>query len=212
MLAGATGLVGREILKALLAADVHRVDALVRRSGALGAHPQVREHVSDLKSDAAPQTLQEMDAVLIALGTTIKTAGSQAAFKAVDFDAVRRVARWAKERGAKRIGVVSAMGASASSGVFYNRVKGEMEDAITALGFERTVIVRPSFLAGDRESLNQMSRPGERLALAAMRVFNPLIPANYKAVSAQDVANSLVRAVWAEDSGRALLLSGELQI
>jgi uncharacterized protein YbjT (DUF2867 family) len=87
---------------------------------------------------------------------------------------------------------VSALGPSKSSPVFYSRVKAEMEEAVTALGFVRTVFARPSFLAGDRESLGQVSRPGERIALAAAEAFNFLIPRKYKAVLASDVATALI--------------------
>jgi len=103
-----------------------------------------------------------VDDVFIALGTTIKVAGSREAFRAVDFDAVVAVARAARAAGATRLGVVSAMGADSRSPVFYNRVKGEMEDAVQGLGFETVVIARPSLLAGDRTALKQAPRPGEK--------------------------------------------------
>jgi uncharacterized protein YbjT (DUF2867 family) len=95
--------------------------------------------------------------------------------------------------------------------VFYSRIKGEMEAAISALGYDSVSIARPSFLAGDRESLNQPQRSGEKLALAAMRVFHPLIPKNYQTVQAKDVAASLHIAVRTAMPGQQVLLSGQLQ-
>ena len=103
------------------------------------------------------------------------------------------------------------MGASSSSGVFYSRTKGEMEDAIAKLGYQSTTVARPSLLAGDREALDQNIRTGEKIALAAMRIFNPLIPKNYAAVQASDVAAALLRQVRKGVAGQTVLLSGQLQ-
>src|SRR5215204_7109444 len=122
-LAGATGLVGRAVLKGLLADEsVTAVHALGRREPGI-IHPKLTPHVVDFK---ALPPLPPIDEIYLALGTTIKAAGSQAAFRAVDLDANLSVARAALAAGAKRAGLVSAMGADAkSSRVFYNRVKGE---------------------------------------------------------------------------------------
>src|SRR5688572_14899351 len=125
VVAGASGLVGREILQGLLADDsVAAVHSLGRRELPL-THPKLTQHRGDFKALPA---LPRVDEAFIALGTTIKVAGSQQAFRAVDFDAVVAVAKAAKAAGARRLGVVSAMGANPRSTIFYNRVKGEMED------------------------------------------------------------------------------------
>ncbi len=152
-----------------------------------------------------------VDDVFIALGTTIKTAGSQAAFRAVDFDAVVAVARAARKLGATRLGVVSAMGADAQSRVFYSRVKGEMEDAVSKLGYTTLVLARPALLDGDREALAQTTRPAERLSLAAMTLLKPLISANYRAITATKVARALVSAINSSGAGVRVLPSGEMQ-
>lgn len=102
------------------------------------------------------------------------------------------------------------MGAKPDSVVFYNRVKGEMEHAVAALGFQTLVIARPSLLDGGRETLAQPARPAERLGLAVMRAVRLLIPANLRAVAASDVARSLVQAVKTRGPGLHLLLSGAL--
>lgn len=207
LVAGATGLVGREILQGLLADDsVAAVHALVRRP--LGVkHPKLTAHVVDF---AALPALPTVDEAYLALGTTIKVAGSQSAFRAVDFDANLAVAQAARAAGAKRLGLVSAMGADARSSIFYNRVKGELEAALAQLGYETVVIARPSFLAGDRESLGQPVRGGEKLALRVSQWLRPVIPANLRSIAARDVAAALLREVPAA-SGRKIMLSSEMQ-
>jgi uncharacterized protein YbjT (DUF2867 family) len=151
-----------------------------------------------------------VDEAFIALGTTIKVAGSQAAFRAVDFDAVVAVAKAAKAAGATRLGVVSAMGAKARSSVFYNRVKGDMEDALSGLGFDTLVFARPSLLIGDRAALGQPVRSGEEAGEKVARCLGPLIPANYRPISVKCVAKALLKSV-PDTKGRRTLLSGELR-
>ena len=146
----------------------------------------------------------------LALGTTIKTAGSQQAFRAVDFDANLAVARAARAAGARRCGLVSAMAASSTSKVFYNRVKGELEDAVSGLSFEGLVIVRPSVLVGDRHSLGQPQRPLEAAFTFASNILGPLIPANYRPVDADRVAGILTERTPAAN-GRTIFLSGVMQ-
>lgn len=208
VVAGATGLVGRAVLAALLA-DKHTsaVHSLGRRTLPL-THPKLTQHIVDF---AALPELPQIDDVFVCLGTTIKVAGSQAAFRAVDYDAVMAVAQMGRAQGATKLGVVSAMGADAKSGVFYNRVKGEVEDAIAQLGYTSTSIVRPSLLVGDRGPLNQPERPGERIGLVVSKLLKPLIPANYLPVQAEDVAAGLVQAVKAGQPGVQRILSGALQ-
>ena len=204
-LAGATGLVGREILRGLLAdPSVAAIHVLARRK--IEPAAKVAPHVVDFRSLPA---LPRIDEVYLALGTTIKVAGSEAAFRAVDFDANLAVAKAALAAGARRAGLVSAMGASAKSGIFYSRVKGELEDALFALGFEGVVIARPSMLAGDRESLGQPLRRGEGIALAVSRLLGPLIPRNFRSVAAADVARALLTRV-PNARGRQIVLSGEM--
>jgi uncharacterized protein YbjT (DUF2867 family) len=206
-LGGATGLVGRAILQGLLAdASVTAVHALGRREPGV-AHPKLNAHVVDF---AALPTLPPLDEVYLALGTTIKAAGSRVAFRSVDFDANLSVARAALAAGARRAGLVSAMGADAKSRIFYNRVKGEVEDALTQLPFEGLVIARPSLLAGDRAALGQPVRTAERVATAASRFLGPLVPANYRPIAAAEVARALLARVPTA-RGRVMLLSGEMQ-
>jgi len=208
LVAGATGLVGREIVVALLAdTTVATLHCLGRRPLAV-MHPKLQNHGVDF---AALPALPKLDECFIALGTTIKVAGSQAAFRAIDLDAVVAVARAAQSAGATKLGVVSAMGAEAHSSVFYSRIKGEMELALSGMGFASMVIARPSLLDGDRAALGQPARGGEGLGLFLARPLRRLIPLNYRAILAKDVAHALIRAVKAAKPGVVTLMSGEMQ-
>ena len=150
LLVGGTGLVGRALLSMLLASKHYqRVHVLLRRTSPdIKASAKLRIHQVDFAQ--LPPELPRADDVFITLGTTIKIAGSQAAFRQVDFDFVVNTARAARAAGATRLAVVSALGADAKSRVFYSRVKGEMQEAIAQLGYETVVIAQPSMLLGDR--------------------------------------------------------------
>jgi uncharacterized protein YbjT (DUF2867 family) len=166
LVAGATGLVGRALLD-LLAADVRqaRIVALVRRTpSALPARCEAL--VTDFDHlDAV--TLPPADDAYCALGTTIKTAGSKERFRKVDFDYCLAFANAARRAGVRRFCIVTALGASAASTVYYSRVKGDIEAALAGLGFEALHLFRPSLLAGDRAEW----RLGERLTLGLLGPF-----------------------------------------
>ncbi len=218
LLAGATGLVGSELLKLLLADARYAGVHCVGRRAPPVKHPKLVSHVVDLADGAQlakslAELLVELPAIgdiYCALGTTIKVAGSQAAFKAIDLDAVLAVAKAGAVKGATRLGLVSAMAADPKSGVFYNRIKGEMEAAVAQLGFGSVSIARPSLLAGDRDALKQASRLGEQIGLKLMAAVSFLIPANLKAIPAADVARALHRMVTEGQPGVRIALSGEL--
>ncbi len=164
-------------------------------------------HLADALQDFAPPPVDDL---FIALGTTLKAAGSREAFRAIDFDAVVALARAGRAAGATRLAVVSAMGANRLSPVFYNRTKGDMEAAVSSLGFDTVVIARPSLLAGNRAALNQTERPGEQWALRAARLLKPLIPANYRAVDADQVALALTDTLQTAGPGQHIVLSGTI--
>jgi uncharacterized protein YbjT (DUF2867 family) len=205
LLAGSTGLVGRSLLPLLLASPRYaQVHALLRRAAPeLPAEPKLQLHEVDFQ--ALPK-LPPVNDVYIALGTTLKMAGSQAAFRQVDFDAVLNTARAAQAAGATRIAVVSAIGANSHSRMFYNRVKGEMQDAVAALGYASLVIVQPSLLVGDRVALGQPARAGETWAAHLMG----WLPKGVRPIGAHQVAECLLRALAAPRLGVHVLRSGEL--
>ena len=214
LVAGATGLVGREVLAALLADSRYAQVHCVGRRAPPEQHPKLRVHLVerlDQPALSAARSPAHVDDLYIALGTTIKVAGSQAAFRALDHDAVLAVARYGRARGATALGLVSAMGADPRSGVFYNRIKGETERDLEQVGYALLVIARPSVLTGDRSTLQQPGRVGESLALAAMRWLTPLTPANYRPIAAVDVARALVARVARGGAGKQVMLSGAMQ-
>ena len=201
MLAGATGLVGREALRLLLAdPGVAQVVALVRRPlSDASAPPKLAVHVVDFERLEATTPPFEADQIVCALGSTIRQAGSEERFRAVDFGYPLALARLAVERGARHLLLVSALGADPRSRVFYNRVKGELEEALTALGLPALSIVRPSLLLGDRKEF----RLGEVLA----KPFALLVPGRYRPVHACDVAAALLRLAREDAPGRRVVES-----
>ncbi len=214
LLAGATGLVGRALLTELTGApNAAPVQALVRRVPDDAARfAGVGDRLHWLVVDyAALPALPPARSAYCALGTTIRAAGSQAAFRAVDHDAVLAFARAARAAGARRLAVVSALGADAASAVFYNRVKGEVEDALRGLGFERLVIARPSLLVGDRRALGQPPRSGERLAIAVTAPLAGLIPKAWRPIGAPVVAKAMRVALAQPGPAVEVLESGQLQ-
>lgn len=207
LLAGGTGLVGRELTMRLLQQPAPlSLHLLVRRKPA-AADPRATWQVVDF---AALPALPRADQAYCCLGTTIKQAGSQAAFRAVDFDAVLAFARAAKAAGAKRFAVVSSLGASPHAAGFYSRVKGEMEAALATLGFDSLVIARPSLLAGDRAALGQPVRGAERLALALTAPFVALLPKAVRPIPAGLVAGAMLAAMQPARPGVRIVESAEL--
>ena len=211
MLAGASGLIGRTLLPLLLQHERYaRVHALLRRPlPGLASHAKLQLHQVDFAN--LDQPFLRSDDVYITLGTTIKVAGSQAAFRAVDFDAVVNTARAARAAGATRLAVVSALGADAASRVFYNRVKGEMQQAVAQLGYESAVIAQPSLLSGDRAALGQPTRAGEEWAMRLLRPVMGLVPRSVRPIAAETVARALLNATLAGRPGVHILSSREMQ-
>lgn len=208
LLAGASGLVGRCLLQGLLNdPSVACVHSLARGEVKL-QHPKLVSHVV---SFAALPPLPAVDEVYLAVGTTIRQAGSQQAFRAVDFGINLAVAQAAVAAGARRIGLVSALGADAHSRTFYSRVKGELEDALSALPLAALVVAQPSLLLGDRDALGQPTRRMEQLATFITTLLGPLLPLKIRPIAAQSVARALLsRTPTAQ--GKVILPSAEMQV
>jgi uncharacterized protein YbjT (DUF2867 family) len=195
LLLGATGLVGGQLLPLLLVDDsIERVVVVSRRpTGSL--HRKLDEHVLELGSMESHSFLFEVDQIFCALGTTIKQAGSQEQFRATDHDLPLTAARLGLSKGARHFLLVSALGASASSRVFYNRVKGELEDDLRSLHYPALTIVRPSLLVGPRKQ----KRLGEEVG----RALGFLLPRKYSPIHAATVARALEEfAIEDQDSVR----------
>ncbi len=195
LVAGATGLVGGALVTQLSTdARYSTVTALVRRP--LEAPlPKVTQQTFDFSTLRHGGAVPMATDVYCCLGTTIRAAGSQEKFREVDFEFVVGLARAAKAAGAARFLLVTAMGASPKSSIFYNRVKGEVEDAVKAVGFETAVVFRPSILDGDRKE----HRPGEGVGLSVARAISfamvgPL--KKYRPSAVRDVAAAMVVAAF----------------
>lgn len=188
LIAGATGLVGGELLQILLnRPEYGRVVALVRRSLPL-EHPKLEQRVVDFDRLADHAGAFAVDDVYCCLGTTIKKAGSQAAQRRVDYEYPLAMANLAKAQGARRYLLVSSAGADAKSAFFYMRLKGEVEAAVSAAGVPEVHIFRPSLLLGHRQEM----RIGERIATALSPLYGPLMPASSRPIQARDVGLAMV--------------------
>ena len=203
LITGATGLVGDHLLRLLIQErHVNYIAAPTRRpladiSGVFNPHdPQL--------TDALAQVVDPVDIVFCCLGTTRREAGSKEAFVHADYTLVIDTALVGKKLGAQHMLVVSAMGANAHSPFFYNRVKGEMEEALIAQQWPRLTIARPSMLVGEREK----KRAGETL----LAPLFSLLPGNLKSIDARDVASALLaEALSPAQEGVRILSSSQLR-
>jgi len=205
LIVGATGLVGGEVLSLALAdGRIEHIVALSRTP--LTSHDKLENPIVDF--DALPEDAAwwQVDAVICTLGTTIKKAGSQAAFRKVDFDYPLKVAELAKRHGAKAYALNSSAGANSASSVFYLRTKGEVEAAISNLGFESLTIVRPSMIGGQRKEF----RPAERIGIVLMTLLSPLIPKHYSVVPPERIAIALLESAIQARPGIYFVESGSL--
>jgi uncharacterized protein YbjT (DUF2867 family) len=205
VLVGATGLVGAECLRLLLAdPGVERVVVLARRAlEDPPVSPKLSAHVVDFDRLAEHAALLAADQLVCALGTTIGQAGSKERFRAVDYGIPLALAKLAAERGVRHYLLVSALGADASSRVFYNRVKGELETALAALPLRSLSIVRPALLLGDRREF----RLGESIA----KRLSFLMLGKYAPIQGRDVAAALVRLAAEDAPGRRVVESAEMR-
>ena len=204
LITGATGLIGGHLLR-LLNEDprITSVAAPTRRPLAVTMDKVVNPHDPQL-SDALLQVTGPVDTVFCCLGTTIREAGSKEAFVLVDYTLVVDTAIAGLRLGARHMLVVSALGANSRSPFFYNRVKGEMEDALIAQNWARLTIARPSMLLGHRES--------QRLNESLMAPLFKLLPGKFKAIESLDVAKAMLSETFGPGrEGVTILDSGELR-
>jgi uncharacterized protein YbjT (DUF2867 family) len=205
LVAGATGLVGRECVR-LLSNDnvVTEVRAVVRRPlPPDSAGPRVRECRTDFDQLPYHPEWFEVDWVFCALGMTMRQAGSREAFRRVDYEYPLIIAKAALERGASHLLLVSALGANAHSAIFSFRIKGELEEAVRALGYRSVTIARPSILIGHRQNWRVGEELGKRMAW--------LMPPRWRPVHASQVASALVHAAHGSASGVQILKNALLR-
>ncbi len=200
LLLGASGLVGGFCLRTLLEDPAYgRVTLLGRRELTVPARPKLTQKIVSFENLSAAD-FSNTDDLFCALGTTIRKAGSQNAFRRVDFEYPLAAAKQALNVGAQRFILVSSVGADAASKNFYLRTKGELEQAVSALGFQAVHIFQPSILLGRREEF----RAGERAAIAITPALNLALIGGlrrYRGISAATVGKAMVAAAKQEESG-----------
>ena len=202
MLVGATGLVGGAVLRQALAdAGVTRIVAPTRRE--LPPHPKLENPVVDFEHLPAHAAWWSVDGVICTLGSTIRKAGSQEAFRRVDHDYPLAVARLTRQHGARAFALNSATGADPGSRFFYNRVKGEVEDALREVGFPSLTILRPALIGGDRSEF----RPGEFIAMRLLRLGQQVLPRRYRIVPHERIARALLEAAITAAPGERIIES-----
>lgn len=205
MLVGATGLVGQSVLRqALTHAQVQQVIAPTRRL--LPPHARLFNPVVDFEALPTEAGWWNVDTVICTLGTTIKAAGSQAAFRRVDHDLPLQVAQIALKHGAKAFALNSALGADAASRVFYSRTKGELERDLQALGYPSLTLVRPGLIGGNRHE----PRLAEQIGVRVSQWLRPLLPPRYRVVPAERIAFHLLQSALAAQPGVRVVMSEDI--
>lgn len=207
LLAGSTGLIGKQLLTLLLQDDRYdKVKALSRRPIDL-SHAKLENIVLDF--DSLPELANRLkaDDVFCCLGTTMKQAGSKEAFKKVDQDYPVEIANLSKEQGAQQYLLVSALGADKGSSIYYNKIKGLVEESIKGVNFNALHIFRPSLLMGPRDE----KRSGEDAAKVLYKIFGFLIPKKYKAIDSMKVARAMLHSARSEQPGIWIHESRSLQ-
>ena len=196
LVVGASGAVGQAVLEqALDGCGIRRITAPTRRP--LSRHAtRLNNPVFDLTTLTGNEDFWACDAVICTLGTTIRAAGSQAAFARIDRDLPIRIGRFARAAGATRYALNSSLGAS-EKGNFYLRTKAEAEQGIIDLGFASTTLVRPSLIDAEREQL----RPAEHMGVLLARALKPVIPKKYRVVTPRQIAHALLLGVLTGEAG-----------
>jgi len=164
--------------------------------------------ISDFKNLSSHAAELTCDDVFCCLGTTIRVAKTKEAFRQIDYEYPVAVAKIAKANGAAQFLLVSSLGANKNSGIFYNQVKGEVEEAISTIGFTATHIFRPSLLIGPRKE----HRSGEDAAKVFYKIFGSLMPVKYKSIESIQVARAMIAKAKIETSGIFIHESKELQV
>ena len=210
LLVGATGLVGSHCLDALLNDDVYAKVVVLARRVLTVEHQKLVVHLVDFERLEQHAGLLQADDIFCCLGTTIRVAGSQEAFRKVDFTYTIQAGAIGVKNGAEQVLLVSALGADLRSRVFYNRVKGEIEEAVSKLPLEGVHIFRPSLLLGDRKEF----RLGEKIGELGMKTFSFAMSGpfrKYRPIEARAVARAMVSVAKENRSGINVYESDKIQ-
>ncbi len=207
---GSTGLVGRHLLDVLLSdPEVVLVKCPVRRSSGR-VHPKLLEIVVDFSRPGDYPDAFAGDTVFSCFGTNITQTRNRKQWRYTDVDLVLKTAALCREKGARALAVVSSIGASPGAGSFYLRLKGEMEEGLKAAGFDKLLIIRPSFLLGRREKIRWHEEPA-RWVMQFFGLFMWGKAAGFKAIHASVVARAMVRLMKEEPDGHKIITSATLR-
>jgi uncharacterized protein YbjT (DUF2867 family) len=210
LLIGASGLVGGHCMQFLLEESSYtHVVVLVRRPLSI-THDKLVQHVVDFSELETLGECLTADDVYCCLGTTIKKAGTQDAFRKVDFDYPIKIAALTQHLGANQFLIVTSLGADPHSRIFYNRVKGELEEAIRKISFSTINVFRPSFLLGDRTE----HRTGEKAGAYIMSGLKYVMLGpfrKYRPIQAHDVAKTMVQVAQKNLKGVNIFESMQIQ-
>ncbi len=188
---GATGLVGKQLVKLLLENEnFGEVKIFVRRDTGI-QHPKLKQHIVDFSKAESWTKKLTGDVLFSALGTTLKQAGSKEKQYEVDFTFNLNFAQKAKENGIENYVLVSSIGANSKSKIFYTQIKGELDDAVAKLGFKNLAILRPSSLTGDRDETRWM----EKMSIPIARFVTKFVLKKYRPISGKTVAQAMINAV-----------------
>jgi uncharacterized protein YbjT (DUF2867 family) len=203
---GATGLVGKQLLKQLLQNDnFEKVRIFVRRDAGI-SHPKLEQQVVDFSNEETWVKNLTGDVLFSALGTTLKQAGSKEKQYEVDYTFNLRFAQKAKTNGIENYVLVSSVGANPKSNIFYPRIKGELDEAVTKLGFKNLAVLRPSSLTGDREETRWM----EKMSIPIVRFVTRFILRKYRPISGETVAQAMINAVLKPDPEKTIWEADEV--
>lgn len=205
LVVGATGLIGGHLTRKIVNDPSYSTVKVLVRKPLDFQHPKMEQIVVDF--DKLDASLVVADDVFCCLGTTMKQAGSKEAFYKVDFTYPLEMAKAALQNGATQFLIVTAMGADAKSMFYYNRVKGEIEKALTELNYSNLLIFHPSLLLGERKD----ARAGEGFAAMVMRALDFLTPLKYKAIKGETVANAMLAYAQKGIKGKQIIDSGTMQ-
>lgn len=208
LVAGSTGLIGQQLVELLLKDDYYDVVKAISRKPLTIQHSKLENITLDFDKLSEYHDQMKADDVFCCLGTTIKKVKTKKKFRQVDFDYPLELARITKANGAKQYLLVSALGADKNSKIFYNQVKGEIEETIGQISFKSFSIFRPSLLMGDRTE----SRAGEEAGKVFFKYFGFLVPLKYKGIESIKVARAMVAFAKQNLSGTHVYESKELQM